>query len=79
MQVRKDNFVLHYDAVERAPQLHIAQAAQNAMPAGQGQPPPPPASSSRAPSTSCSRPTAERAAGGRREASSAANSERMCD
>lgn len=42
MQVRKDNFVLHYDAVERAPQLHVAQAAQNAMPAGQGQPPPPP-------------------------------------
>ncbi|CAK0780069.1 hypothetical protein CVIRNUC_004928 [Coccomyxa viridis] len=41
-QVRKDNFVLHYDAVERTPQVHAAQPAQNAVPPGQGQPPPPP-------------------------------------
>lgn len=42
MQVRKDNFVLHYDAVERPPQMHAAQPAQNSVPAGQQAPPPPP-------------------------------------
>lgn len=44
MQVRKDNFVLHYDAVERPPQIHAAQAAQNPVPAAQPPPPPGPRS-----------------------------------
>ncbi|CAL5221806.1 g4062 [Coccomyxa viridis] len=43
-QVRKDNFVLHYDAVERPPQIHAAQPAQNAVPAAQPPPPPGPRS-----------------------------------